>query len=374
MQGMNLQTDDFESHYTSNKKRYIFGFLTDSIGVTVRDQTQASNGNSSMTTATTTSSAIRNKTEYSTSRNSLDSNLKTLLEFKKSLLEEQRKSEQEIQEINSRIEETKKSIDGSRDQLDSLRAQLKRVNEQKDTEYVKFRELKNSLMETRNEMKNLDTKSTVGANIKSRKDHFDMVHLGRALEQIERDIQTKKLSKDEERRLVARSKEVATKLHNLKVINKKEDKYRNVLSQYESLKSIMNRIFDQKSEFGNKIGSIKTELDKLMNLRESLYEERRKTIHAIREAAAKLEMVETQLNAIEFRRSRTQASSHRQRKQREYEGRRENRYEATQERAKRSRENQEKWNTLKEEALRKMSSGEKLTFDEMKLIYGDNGS
>jgi uncharacterized coiled-coil DUF342 family protein len=357
-----------------NKKRYIFGFLTDSIGVTVRDQTQASNGNSSMTTATTTSSAIRNKTEYSTSRNSLDSNLKTLLEFKKSLLEEQRKSEQEIQELNSRIEETKKSIDGSRDQLDILRAQLKRVNEQKDTEFVKFRELKNSLMETRNEMKNLDTKSTVGANIKSRKDHFDMVHLGRALEQIERDIQTKKLSKDEERRLVARSKEVATKLHNLKVINKKEDKYRNVLSQYESLKSIMNRIFDQKSEFGNKIGSIKIELDRLMNLRESLYEERRKTIHAIREAAAKLEMVETQLNAIEFRRSRTQASSHRQRKQREYEGRRENRYEATQERARRSRENQEKWNTLKEEALRKMSSGEKLTFDEMKLIYGDNGS
>jgi uncharacterized coiled-coil DUF342 family protein len=85
-------------------------------------------------------------------------------------------------------------------------------------------------------------------------------------------------------------------------------------------------------------------------------------------------MVETQLNAIEFRRSRTQASSYRQRKQREYEGRRENRYEATQERARRSRENQEKWNTLKEEALRKMSSGEKLTFDEMKLIYGDNGS
>jgi uncharacterized coiled-coil DUF342 family protein len=324
-----------------------------------------------MTTATTTSSAIRNKTEYSTSRSSLDSNLKTLLEFKKSLLEEQRKSEQEIQELNSRIEETKKSIDGSRDQLDSMRAQLKRVN---DTEFVKFRELKNSVMETRNEMKNLDTKSAAGANIKSRKDHFDMVHLGRALEQIERDIQTKKLSKDEERRLVARSKEVATKLHNLKVINKKEDKYRNVLSQYESLKSIMNRIFDQKSEFGNKIGSIKTELDRLMNLRESLYEERRKTIHAIREAAAKLEMVETQLNAIEFRRSRTQASSTRQRKQREYEGRRENRYEATQERARRSKENQEKWNTLKEEALRKMSSGEKLTFDEMKLIYGDSAS
>ena len=346
--------------------------------MTVRDQQQASNGNSGMTaaatatTTATTTSATPNTTEYKRGRNSLDSNLKTLLEFKKNLLEEQRRSEQGIQELNSRIEETKKSIDGNRDQLDDLRSQLKLVNEQKDTEYVKFKELKNSLMETRNEMKTLDTKSTLGANMRSRKDRFDMVHLGRALEQIERDIQTKKLSKDEERRLVAKSKEVATKLHNLKVINKKEDKYRNVLSQYESLKSIMNRIFDQKSEFGNKIGSIKTELDRLMNLRESLYEERRKTIHAIREAAAKLEMVETQLNAIEFRRSRNQAIGNRQRRQREYEGRRENRYEATQERVRRSKENQERWNTLKEEALRKMSSGEKLTFDEMKLIYGDN--
>jgi uncharacterized coiled-coil DUF342 family protein len=213
-------------------------------------------------------------------------------------------------------------------------------------------------------MKNMDNKSTSSASSRSRKDRFDIIHLSRALEQIEHDIQTKKLSKDEERRLVAKSKEVATKLHNLKVINKKEDKYRNILSQYDSLKSIMNKIFDQKSEFGNKIGSVKAELDRLMNLREDLYEKRRKVIHTIREAAAKLEMVETQLNAIEFRRSRTQAIGSRQRKQREYEG--------TQDRARRTKENQERWNVLKEQALKKMSSGEKLTFEEMKLIYGEN--
>jgi uncharacterized coiled-coil DUF342 family protein len=249
---------------------------------------------------------------------------------------------------------------------------LKQVNEQKDAEFTKFKELKTILAETRNEMKNMDNKSTSSASSRSRKDRFDIIHLSRALEQIEHDIQTKKLSKDEERRLVAKSKEVATKLHNLKVINKKEDKYRNILSQYDSLKSIMNKIFDQKSEFGNKIGSVKAELDRLMNLRENLYEKRRKVIHTIREAAAKLEMVETQLNAIEFRRSRTQAIGSRQRKQREYEGRRENRYEATQDRARRTKENQERWNVLKEQALKKMSSGEKLTFEEMKLIYGEN--
>ena len=129
--------------------------------------------------------------------------------------------------------------------------------------------MKNILLETRNEMKNIENKSTSSATMRLKKDRFDILRLSRALEQIEHDIQTKKLSKDEERRLVAKSKEVATKLHNLKVINKKEDKYRNILSQYESLKSIMNRIFDQKSEFGNKIGGIKSELDRLMNLRES---------------------------------------------------------------------------------------------------------
>jgi uncharacterized coiled-coil DUF342 family protein len=355
-----------------NEKRYIFGFLTDSIGLTVRDQ-QGSNGNSGMTAAATTTTATTDKTDHKINRSSWDSNLKTLVEFKKNLLEEQRKSEQEIQELNNKIEETKKSIDENRNRLDDLRVHLKQVNEQKDSEYVKFKELKDSLLETRNEMKNLDNKSGSGATMRSRKDRFDIMHLSKALEQIEHDIQTKKLSKDEERRLVGKSKEVATKLHNLKVINKKEDKYRNILSQYESLKSIMNQIFDQKSELGNKIGNVKGELDVLMNLRESLYEERRKVIHAIREAAAKLEMVETQLNAIEFRRSRTQAIGNRQRKQREFEGRRDNRFEATQERVRRSKENQERWNTLKEEALRKMSNGEKLTFEEMKLIYGDNG-
>jgi uncharacterized coiled-coil DUF342 family protein len=335
---------------------------------------QGSDGNSGMTatttTTTTTTTATTNKTHHNVNRGSSDSNLKTLLEFKKNLLEEQQKGEQEIQELNARIEEAKRSIDENRNELNDLRLRLKQVNEQKDAEFTKFKELKTILEETRKEMKNMDNKSI--SSTRSRKDRFDIIHLSRALEQIEHDIQTKKLSKDEERRLVAKSKEVATKLHNLKVINKKEDKYRNILSQYDSLKSVMNKIFDQKSEFGNKIGSVKAELDRLMNLRENLYEKRRKVIHAIREAAAKLEMVETQLNAIEFRRSRTQAIGSRQRKQREYEGRRENRYEATQDRARRTKENQERWNVLKEQALRKMSSGEKLTFEEMKLIYGEN--
>ena len=339
--------------------------------MTLRDQ-QGSNGNSGMTAATTTTTATTDKTHHNATRGSPDSNLKTLLEFKKTLLEEQQKGEQEIQGLNARIEEAKRSIDENRNELNDLRLRLKQVNDQKDTEFTKFKELKNTLAETRNEMKNMDDKSTSSISSRSRKDRFDIIHLSRALEQIEHDIQTKKLSKAEERRLVAKSKEVATKLHNLKVINKKEDKYRSILSQYDSLKSIMNKIFDQKSEFGNKIGSVKAELDRLMDLRENLYENRRKVIHEMREAAAKLEMVETQLNAIEFRRSRTQAIGSRQRKHREYEGRRENRYEATQDRARRTKENQERWNILKEQALKKMSSGEKLTFEEMKLIYGEN--
>jgi uncharacterized coiled-coil DUF342 family protein len=56
------------------------------------------------------------------------------------------------------------------------------------------------------------------------------------------------------------------------------------------------------------------------------------------------------------------------------EDRRKDRQEAMQEKAKRDKEYQERWNTLKEAAMKKMSSGEKLTFDEMKLIFGDSGS
>ena len=327
-------------------------------------------GTSSAATATTT--AARNNTIKGT-QNDSDSNLNTLLGFKKSLVEEQKIGEIKIQELNNKIEDTKKQIDEERIELENLRVKLKQINDQKDAEYSKFTELKSNLMEAKNQMKSLDEKAGP-AGSKSRRDRFDLANLTKAFEQIERDIQTKKLSKDEERKLVAKSKEIATKLYALKIIHKKEDRYRNISFQYDSIKAKINGIFDVKSELGNKIGELKKSLDVLLSLRENLYEERRKTIREVREAAAKLEMVETQLNAIEFRRSRIQASEYRQRKQKESGERRESRYEVAQERAKRSKENQDRWNTLKEAALKKMSSGEKLTFDEMKLIFGDSNN
>ena len=333
---------------------------------------QHSDGSGS--TATTTTTAARNNNAAAQNQNSIDSNLKTLTEFKKALLEEQKSGDQRILELNNKIESTKTQIDEERTQLEDLRIVLKQINEQKDAEYAKFMELKKSLIEARNKMKTFDDKAGSAATSKLRKERYDIVNLTKALEHIEHDIQTKKLSKDEERKLVSRSKEIATKLHTLKIMHKKEEHYRSISSRYEILKTKINSIFDQKSEFGNKIGKLKASLDTLLNLRENLYEERRKEIHGIREIGAKLEMVETQLNAIEFRKSRMQYIQHRQRKQREGEERRASRYGATQERTKRNKENQERWNMLKEVALRKMSNGEKLTFDEMRLIFGDSGT
>src|SRR5437899_2920373 len=119
----------------------------------------------------------------------------------------------------------------------------------------------------------------------------------------------------------------------------------------------MNKIFDQRSDFGNKIGNLKANLDSLLNLRESLYQDRRTIIRTVREAKAKLEMVETQLNAIQFRKSRQQAAENRQRRQQQHQQHprrqprdNEERRESLQERAKRNKENQERWNNMKEAA------------------------
>lgn len=295
--------------------------------------------------------------------------MQTLLEFKKSVAEEQKGGEKRIEEINAKLEEVKKQIDGERTQLDELRARLKQVNEEKDADYPKFMEMRTSLLEAKSQMKSMDEK----AGAKSRKERGEMHVLKKALDQIERDIQTKKLSKDEERKLVARSKEIATKLHTLKIAHKKEDKYREISTQYDELKGKVNKIFRQKEEVGNKIGKLKESIEKLVNTRESLYEGRRQAIHSVREAAAKLEMIETQLNAIAFKKSKVAAAEVRQKKAKEFEERRVARQEAIQERARRDKEYQERWNALKEAAMKKMSSGEKLTFDEMKLIFGDAG-
>jgi uncharacterized coiled-coil DUF342 family protein len=187
---------------------------------------------------------------------------------------------------------------------------------------------------------------------------------------LERDIQTKKLSKDEERRLVTKSKEIATKLHAMKVIHKKEDQFRSMSSPYGNLKSKINEIFDKKSEFGNKIGDLKKILDNLLNTRENLYEDRRKIIREVRESNAKLEMVNTQISAIEFRKSKMNITGSR-RKFRDIHDKSYVGIQSSKERAKRNKENMQIWNSMKEQALKKMSSGEKLTFDEMKLIYSD---
>jgi len=324
----------------------------------VRD---SDNGGSAILTATTANN------------NPDDPNLKTLLDFKKMVVEEQKSGEKRIEEINTQLEGVKKQIDEERIQLDDLRSKLKQVNKEKDAEYPKFMELRNNIIDTKNQMRSLDDKVAAAA-AKSRKERSDMHSLQKSFEQIERDIQTKKLSKEEERKLVARSKEIATKLHALKTMNKKEDRYRTMSTQYDHLKDQVNRIFKLKEEHGNKIGKLKESLDNLVNQRESLYDERRKVIHTVREAGAKLEMIETQVNAIAFKKSRMQAAEHRHRKQREIDDRRVARHEAVQERAKRDKEYQERWNALKEAALKKMSSGEKLTFDEMKLIFGDSSS
>ena len=86
-------------------------------------------------------------------------------------------------------------------------------------------------------MKTLDSKVLVAEEDSgSRRDKYNISNLTKALDQIEKDIQTKKLSKDEERRLVLKSKEIATKLHTLKVITKKEDDYKNMALKFDDIK------------------------------------------------------------------------------------------------------------------------------------------
>ena len=326
---------------------------------------EQNSGNSATATSAAASASTTKKDNRS--ENTIDSNQKTLLEFKKSLIEEQKIGESQIEKINEKIEQTKKIIDEERVKLEAERLKLKQINELKDADYAKFTELKTNLIEERKRMKTLDSKASSGGS-RSRRDRFNITNLTKALEQIEKDIQTKKLSKDEERRLVLKSKEIATRLHALKVIHKKEDTYKSLATKFEDIKGRMNQIFDQKADVGKVIGKIKANLDELLNKREDLYEERRGVIHKVREAGAKIEMVDTQLNAIEFKRNRLQHSSDRQRR---YSSERKSKHEIPQDKMRKNKENQELWNSLKEVALKKMSSGEKLTFDEMKLIYAE---
>ena len=106
------------------------------------------------------------------------------------------------------------------------------------------------MIEVKNQMRGLDDKVSPAA-IKSEKERSDMHSLRKGARANRRDIQTKKLSKDEERKLVSRSKEIATKLHALKIRDKKRGQYEPCPRSYDHLKGQVNQIFRLKEEYGN---------------------------------------------------------------------------------------------------------------------------
>ncbi|MGA8403335.1 MAG: hypothetical protein WB664_00845, partial [Nitrososphaeraceae archaeon] len=110
-------------------ERYILMIKEISMEV-LRDQpSEGANKNSS----TTTSSLARNDNNVPTTQqeNPVESNLQTLLEFKKMLQKEQQDGESKVQAINEKIDLTKKEIDEQRIILEDLRLNLKKINEAK---------------------------------------------------------------------------------------------------------------------------------------------------------------------------------------------------------------------------------------------------
>jgi chromosome segregation ATPase len=142
--------------------------LLHSVSDVVRD---SESGGSATLTATATNS--------NSGDDDLDPNRKTLLEFKRAVQEEQKTGDKRIDEINNKLDNIKKQIDEERAQLDDFRSKLKQVNEEKDIEYPKFVELRESLMEAKNQMKSLDDKvGPVAAKL--RKERSDMHNLQKA--------------------------------------------------------------------------------------------------------------------------------------------------------------------------------------------------
>jgi len=87
------------------KRKNIFFYILTVLSGVVQEQT---GGNSAIApTAAAIASATKKDNRMN---NSIDSNQKTLLDFKKSLLEEQKNGESRIEKINQKIEETKRIL------------------------------------------------------------------------------------------------------------------------------------------------------------------------------------------------------------------------------------------------------------------------
>ncbi|MHB1909126.1 MAG: coiled-coil domain-containing protein [Nitrososphaerales archaeon] len=265
-------------------------------------------------------------------------------------------SSQRLDSINEyrRLDQRRREIRGE------IRGFTEKINVDRkalDEYYDKISSFKNARREILSKIRDMKTKSTEVEKVLKKFEKSapkEGEALNERLKKVEWKLQTERLTRDEEKQLVANVKELETKLKAWRKAHSTKQDLGEILGQIKILKKQLDEMNVFKAQNDPEVKATHERVATMLNQRHELFQE-------IEEIDQKLVNLETNISTIV-----TQLDEFYSQRRAMLDGKRSKEHESN--RAK-TRELVER---VKGDARKKLEQGAKLSFDELKLVYADD--
>jgi uncharacterized coiled-coil DUF342 family protein len=273
----------------------------------------------------------------------LSQKIDSLASQRMSLINEYRRLDQRRREIRKEIRELTTKINSDRASLDEYYEKMSALKAQRREILSKIRDMKVKSSEVEKVLKQFEVSAPREGEA-----------LNERLKKIEWKLQTERLSRDEEKQLVSNVKELERKLKNWKKAHSTKQDLSEILGQIKILKNKLDEMNEFKAENDPEVKAKHERVGSMLNQRHELFQEIEATNAELIKLDENISRASTELDGLRNQRRAM------------LEGRRSKEHESN--RAK-TRELVER---AKGDARKKLDAGEKLSFDELKLVYADD--
>ena len=276
----------------------------------------------------------------------LESQAATLRKTRGTLFDQIKKLRDERDRLNESANRLREEAQGHREERDKINARVKGIKEQLGPLFEELDAKKEKLTEAerslRDEYKNMPSKSRVE----------------RDLRRIEWEVMTTptKQMLDREDELISRASSLRRTLEELKSLEKVEDKRIDIMAdkkatelEIRSMRGEIQALSEQSQQHHEKMIELYEEADSEKKKADEAHAKYIEKIEEVNKVKEELNVVMPQIQAIR-------------------EGTRMSELEIAERRRMTAQQRMEE---MKKEAVRKMENGEKLTFEDLRLIYGD---
>ncbi len=254
----------------------------------------------------------------------------------KRLDQRRREIRKEIRELTEKINADRTSLDQYYEKMSALKAQRREI-------LSKIRDMKVKSSEVEKVLKQFEVSAPREGEV-----------LNERLKKIEWKLQTERLSRDEEKQLVSNVKDLERKLKTWKKAHSTKQDLSEIIGQIKVLKSKLDEMNEFKADNDPEVKAKHERVASMLNRRHELFQE--------------IETINNQLVSLDENIAKATAELDVLRNQRRsmLEGRRTKEHDSN--RAK-TRELVER---AKGDARKKLDAGQKLSLDELKLVYADD--